>query len=187
MNNHTTKISSQLPVQPDFAAMIGQVVALAFKEKIEGDIFLFGSVARGDSTQDSDIDLLVSGSVEEQRRISRIATNIEWEMNIPVQVTPLENLSTIPGESVLIYSYPPRKFDKDRLLIKYEYKTVKRSKKTLFTRYLNKCLKEIGGEKLGNNLFMIPYSEWSDEFLQQWSEAIKIVKTIRVAILSDID
>jgi len=187
MNKHETKIPPSLKTWPDFATMVGRVVSLAFKEKIEGDIFLFGSLARGDPTRNSDLDLLVSCSVEEQRRISKIATAIEWEMHIPVQVTPLENLGVIPDEAILIYSYPPRKFEKDRLLIRYEYKTSKRSKKTLFTRYLNKRLKEIGGEKLGKNLFMVPYSRWSDEFLQQWNENIRIVKRIRVAILSDLD
>lgn len=187
MRKYETKIIPPEEAQMDFAAMIGRVVSLAFEEKIEGDIFLFGSVARGKSTQDSDLDLLVSCSVEEQRRISRIASIIEWEMDIPVQVTPLENLGVIPDEAILIYSYPPRKFEQDCLLITYEYNTANRSKKTLFTRYLNKCLKEIGGEKLGKNLFMIPLSRWADDILQEWNDVIRIVKTMRVAILSGTD
>jgi predicted nucleotidyltransferase len=67
---------------------------------------LIGSFARNEQTDESDIDLFVVSKPDEQRRISQIATMIEWEYEIPVQIVTPDDIANFPPEAILIYARP---------------------------------------------------------------------------------
>ena len=85
------------------------VRAVASKYNIE-NVYLFGSYARGDATEDSDCDLrVVGGDVRGLFQLAGLYLDFEKALGKPVDVVMTKNMTTsfyelIQDEEVLIYA-----------------------------------------------------------------------------------
>ncbi len=161
--------------------IIGYLIALLYESKIIGEVYLFGSYARGDYQPESDIDLLINADKENTRKISTIASKIEWIFEIPVQVLSIDDFDVIPSESILIYSSYRKPKNDIYHLITYNYLTKDRSKITIFTRQLNKLISTYKGKKLGFKYFLMPNS-FSLQDLSKWKNIVKFKELCHVII-----
>ena len=71
-------------------------------------VYLFGSYARGDANQDSDIDLRIDKGAIRGLQIGRLAADLEDALGIPVDLVPTGSLdsnflNSIADDEVLLY------------------------------------------------------------------------------------
>ena len=162
--------------------LLGYLVAHLFSAKVEGEVYLIGSFARGDYDSDSDVDLMISANAPNTQKIAKIASKLEWTFEIPVQVVAIDDFDEFPTESFLLYSSLQRqKFIPHQIVI-YKYQTKNRSKITVFNRQLNKLLASHGGKKLGTRTFLVPIQFPIKQLFRKWENLIKLQEKILVTI-----
>lgn len=165
-------------------SILGYLVALLFSTKIEGEVFLIGSYARGDYNSESDIDLMINANPLNAQKIATIASKLEWTFEIPVQVVSIQDLDEIPSESCLLYSSIHPQKSSTYYLISYQYLTKNRSKITVFTRTLKKFLASYGGKKLGPKVFLVPIQFPLSLILNKWGNLIKLREQLLITGLT---
>ena len=87
---------------------IKQIVAALAAQYGADRIYLFGSCARGDANQDSDIDLRIDKGAIRGLQIGGLATDLEEALGIPVDLVPTGSLDSkflksISDDEVLLY------------------------------------------------------------------------------------
>ncbi|TFG04731.1 MAG: nucleotidyltransferase domain-containing protein [Promethearchaeota archaeon] len=116
--------------------IIGYFTTLLHEANIKGEVFLFGSYARGDYQPDSDVDLLINADQENTKKITTLASKMEWTFEIPVQVLSINDFEILPSEAILIYTSFRKPRNDIFRLITYNYSTNDRSRITVFSRQL---------------------------------------------------
>ena len=87
---------------------IKEIVAALAAQYGADRIYLFGSYARGDANQDSDIDLRIDKGAIRGLQIGRLAADLEDALGIPVDLVPTGSLdsnflNSIADDEVLLY------------------------------------------------------------------------------------
>lgn len=149
-------------------------------------IILFGSVARGEASKESDLDILVLGEEEAREEVSEITLDLEKEFDVSIELVledtleDLENyfLQQILREGIVLYGPPLIEFEELELkpysIVSYSLKKLDHSEKMKLRRNLygystkkkykgktyesksEGLLKQIGGEKLGPSVLLVP-------------------------------
>ena len=87
---------------------IKEIVAALAAQYGADRIYLFGSYARGDANQDSDIDLRIDKGAIRGLRMGGLAADLEDALGIPVDLVPTGSLdskflNSISDDEVLLY------------------------------------------------------------------------------------
>ncbi|MHA1264894.1 MAG: nucleotidyltransferase domain-containing protein [Candidatus Helarchaeota archaeon] len=162
--------------------IIGYLTALLYEADISGEIYLFGSYARGDYQPESDLDLLINADKENTKTIATIASKVEWTFEIPVQVLSINDFEVLPSETILIYSSFRTPLNDIFRLITYNYLKTNRSKITIFNRQLNKLIATHQGRKLGSKHFLMPL-QFSLQNLLKWKTLVKFKELFHVILV----
>ncbi len=125
-----------------------------------------------------DIDLAIMVKEKELSLPGKLKREIPWK-NMHLEFIPTGELYSNPLFTSLLnegYSVREGAFLRDILgispkkLYKYDLKHLEQTKKVMFANAVNKILKKIGGEKIGNGAVLVPLTNASyfEDFLEIW-------------------
>ncbi|HII15768.1 MAG TPA: hypothetical protein HA362_05655 [Nanoarchaeota archaeon] len=147
------------------------------KYKLVADIVIFGSYLKGRKIP-KDIDLAIMAKEKDLALPGKIKREIPWK-NVHLEFIRTGDIYSSPLFISLLnegYSIRENAFLRDILgispkrLYRYDLKHLEQAKKVMFANAVNKTLKKIGGEKIGNGAVLIPLNNASyfEDFLEIW-------------------
>lgn len=141
------------------------------------DIIIFGSYVKGRKIP-KDIDLAIIVKEKDLVLPMQLKREIPWK-NIHLEFIRTSDIYSNPLFISLLnegYSIKEDAFLRDisgispKRLYKYDLKHLEQAKKVMFAHMLNRALKKIKGEKIGNGVVLVPLSSASyfEDFLEIW-------------------